>query len=179
MIDAHVISILSQPDLTEESGQTLKELMDVTTENIRALKSLKIDVDFLDPVLLLLFVQNLNPSTRRLWEQCLKPKIRATMREFLKFLANRFYALGCQQKSNFSIESTVDQRSKRNFAGENVRYKPSSASCQAQGTMFPPRVHTVSSEVGDVNVTLRFFETLVSSTSRANRANNLEMFRYF
>lgn len=92
LVDTHIISILAQPDLITESSGGLKELMDVTTE-MRALKSLGIDTDTWDPILLLLLVQKLDSATRRLWEQNLKPKVRPTIKEFLDFLATRFQAL--------------------------------------------------------------------------------------
>src|SRR6202012_3181225 len=106
LVDTHIISILAQPVLTSESSHGLKELMDVTTENLCELNSLRIDTCTWDPILLLLLIQKLDSSTRRLWEQLLKPKTRSTMKEFLEFLSTRFYALGGQQKFSFSIEST-------------------------------------------------------------------------
>lgn len=135
LVDTHIISILSQPNLATESSSGLKELHDVTTENLRALTSLKIEVDKWDPMLLLLLVQKLDSSSRRLWEQTLKPKVRPTMRQFLDFLSTRFHALGCQQKFSFSMEPTTS----------NSRYRSRSAfkfgNPQSESPSFPPRNH--------------------------------------
>lgn len=48
LIDTHIVKILSQPKLNSESGDGLKEMMDVTTVNIQALKSLKVETDTWD-----------------------------------------------------------------------------------------------------------------------------------
>lgn len=144
LVDTHIISILSQADLVSESSHGLKELMDVTTENLRALKILGIDTDPWDPILLLLLVQKLDSATRRLWEQNLKPKVRPTIKQFLDFLATRFHALGCQQNFKFSLESSsnaTQQSTKRNFSSGNHRYESNSYKPQVQGTNFPPRIH--------------------------------------
>lgn len=137
LVDTHIMSILSQPNLTSESGTDIKELMDVTTENLRALKFLNIDTTTWDPILLLLLVQKLDRFTRRLWEQTLKPKVRPTMKEFLEFLETRFYALGCQQNFSFSIGTIEKPQSKyRNFKkafGSEHTFN--------DGQVFPPRVH--------------------------------------
>lgn len=102
LVDTHIIGILSLPNLKHESSDGW---MDGTTENLHAFQSLKIDTKSWDPILLLLLVQKLDHTTRRLWEQTLKPKVRPTMKEFLDFLGTRFYALGRQQKFTFSIDS--------------------------------------------------------------------------
>lgn len=107
LVDTHIIRILAQPDLTKESSHGLKELMDVTTENLRALKILKVEVDSWDPILLLLLVQKLDHTTRKLWEQKLEPKVRPTIKQFLDFLSTRFHALGCQQNFSFTIGDTI------------------------------------------------------------------------
>lgn len=128
LVDTHIINILSQPNLITETSDGIKELMDITTENLRALKSLNIDTDTWDPILLLLLVQKLDFDSRHLWEQTLKPKTRPTIKEFLDFLSHRFYALGCQQKFKFSIESSstrIQHRSKnRNFNDLSQRICP-------------------------------------------------------
>lgn len=145
LVDSHIIRILSQPDLKSESSEGLKEMMDVTTENLRALKSLKIDIEACDPIWLLLLVQKLDSATRRLWEQNLKPKIRPTMKEFLDFLAGRYHALGCQQKFKFSMQPNnqpaTEQGNRKDVPYENRNqrsdnYKPHSGNVQ-----FPPRIH--------------------------------------
>lgn len=143
LVDTHIISILSQPNLTKESSQGLKELMDVTTENLRALKFLKIDTGTWDPILLLLLVQKLDTSTRRLWEQKLMPKVRPTMNEFLEFLKTRFHALGCQQNFTFYIGTSTDN-SRYNNKGSSFRNfnKPFKYNTNpVEATTFPPRVH--------------------------------------
>jgi len=126
LVDTHIMNILSQPNLTNETSDGIKELMDVTVESLRALKSLKIDTTTWDPILLLLLVQKLDFDSRHLWEQTLKPKIRPTINEFLDFLSTRFYALGCQQKFKFSIESTSQYRKKNqpNFNDSSLRACP-------------------------------------------------------
>ncbi|XP_037047230.1 uncharacterized protein LOC119082017 [Bradysia coprophila] len=135
LIDTHIIKILSQPNLNSESGNGLKEMMDVTTVNIQALKSLKVRVEYWDPILLLLLVQKLDGASRRLWEQKLKPKTLPTMDDFLEFLKVRFHALGCQQKFNFSIEpSTNNSRSKGGSFTRN-------SSLRYETPNFPPRIH--------------------------------------
>lgn len=135
LVDTHIISILAQANLTTESSSGLKELHDVTTENLRALETLKIEVGKWDPILLLLIVQKLDPSSRRLWEQTLQPKVRPTMKQFLDFLSTRFHALGCQQKFSFSMEPTTI----------NSRYRSRAAfkfsNSQSESTSFPPRNH--------------------------------------
>lgn len=75
LTDTHIVNILSQPNLTSENGEAIKELMDVTTENLRALNSLNINTNTWDPLLLLLLVQKLDFDSRHLWEQNLQPKV--------------------------------------------------------------------------------------------------------
>lgn len=108
LVDTHIMQLLSQPNLTSESKVAIKGLMDTTSNNLRALKALKIDTTTWDPILLLLLVQKLDKSTRRLWEQTLKPKVRPSIKEFIEFLSTRFHALGCQQKFSFSIETNTE-----------------------------------------------------------------------
>lgn len=144
LVDTHIISILSQPNLTTESSHGLKELFDVTVENLRALNSLKINTDTWDPMLLLLLVQKLDSATRRLWEQKLQPKVRPTLKEFLEFLGTRFHALCCQQNFTFSLESSsnaTQQSNKRSFSSGNHRYESDDFKPRFQETNFPPRVH--------------------------------------
>lgn len=121
LTDNHIANILAQPNLTSETGEDIKELLDVTTENLRALKSLEVDTSTWDPLLLLLLVQKLDFDTRHLWEQQLKPKIRPTLKQFLDFLNTRFNALLCQRKFNFSIESLSNQRL-QNPNNHNTQY---------------------------------------------------------
>lgn len=138
LIDTHIMSILSQPNLTSESSDGIKELMDVTTENLLALKTLKVDTSTWDPILLLLLVQKLDQATRRLWEQNLKPKVRPTMAEFMDFLSSRFHALGCQQKFTFSIDSSSSSNYQNN---KNRQYNSNNYKPQFQESSFPPRIH--------------------------------------
>ncbi|XP_037038142.1 uncharacterized protein LOC119075717 isoform X2 [Bradysia coprophila] len=132
LIDTHIIKILSQPKLHRESGDGLKEMMDVTSVNIQALKSLNIQINTWDPILLLLLVQKFDDATRRLWEQNLKPKTLPTMKQFLDFLKNRFHALGCQQKFNFAIETTTRSSQFKSRQSSSFRYET---------PQFPPRTH--------------------------------------
>ncbi len=145
LIDSHIISILSQRDLTSESSDGLKEMLDVTTENLRALNSLGIDTDSWDPILLLLLIQKLDSSSRRLWEQTLKPKVRPTMKGFLTFLAGRFHALGCQQKFKFSMESNTKQAAertnKKDFSYGERHQISDNFKNRSQESFFPPRTH--------------------------------------
>ncbi len=109
LIDTHIINILSQPNLISETGEGIKELMDVTVENMRALEHLKVDTSTWDPLLLLLLVQKLDFGTRHLWEQNLQPKVKPSLKQFLDFLNIRFHALFCQKKFKFSMESLSTQ----------------------------------------------------------------------
>lgn len=113
LVDTHIITILAQPELKTESSDGIKELMDVTMENLRALKGLNINTSTWDPILLLLLVQKLDVDSRSLWEQTLKPKTRPTIDEFMEFLSTRFHALGCQ-KFKFSLESAATKTQHRN-----------------------------------------------------------------
>lgn len=120
LVDVHIMELLSQPTLTSESSAGIKGLMDVTSNTLRALKTLKIDTSSWDPLLLLLLVQKLDKSTRRLWEQTLKPKIRPTMKEFLEFLGTRFHSLGCQQKFNFTIDMNTESSKNKHWKGTRI-----------------------------------------------------------
>lgn len=57
------------------------------------------------------------------------------MKEFLDFLNNRFHALGCQQKFNFSVEPTTSSPRYKN--GSSFR----SNNFRNETAQFPPRVH--------------------------------------
>lgn len=138
LVDTHIMDLLSQPNLSSESSTAIKTLVDVTSNTLRALKTLKIDTSTWDPILLLLLVQKLDRSTRRLWEQTLKPKVRPSMNEFLEFLGTRFHALGCQQKFNFTIDTNAENpktkhwKNKKPFGNEHG---------YNDERVFPPRIH--------------------------------------
>lgn len=85
LVDSHIIAIISQPVLTSETANGIKELLDVTTENIHALNSLNIETENWDPILLILLIPKLDPTTKRLWDQTLKPKVRPTLTQFRFF----------------------------------------------------------------------------------------------
>lgn len=137
LVDTHIMQLLSQPNLISESSVAIKGLMDTTSNNLRALKALKIDTSTWDPILLLLLVQKLDKSTRRLWEQTLKPKVRPTMTEFIEFLSTRFHALGCQQNFNFSIDTSSEVSKSKHWKNKNVGREYGFKNEQN----FPPRIH--------------------------------------
>lgn len=168
LVDTHIISILSQETLKRESSEGIKNLMDGTTQHLRALKTLQIDVWTWDPILLLLLVQKLDHSTRRLWEQTLKPKVRPTMEQFREFLETRFHALGCQRKFNFTIDQSNNNKSqqsqyrhKKSFQGEGG-FHSSSRKYDGEsfdGEVFPPGAHQNFSTLQNHNEVVHFNAT--------------------
>ena len=84
---------MSQPNLSTESANGIKKLSDTTQECMHSLRSLEVDVDTWDPIVIYILVQKLDQESERLWEQSQDPKVISSLDELLNFLEKRYHTL--------------------------------------------------------------------------------------
>jgi hypothetical protein len=86
--------LLSQRNITTESATGLKELIDTSSDCLAALKSLGIDVDAWDLIVVHLLSLKLDSKTRKQWELQVAVNVPSdslpTFKEFQKFLTQRY-----------------------------------------------------------------------------------------
>ena len=119
LVNSHVHNLMSQPTLTTASSTQIKNLLDITKENLNCLQNLNIDIQTWNPIIIYIITQRLDPETRRLWEQSLQhPKEIPTLELMTSFLETRFQSLEMIQtispnfpENTFSDYSKVEANS--------------------------------------------------------------------
>lgn len=94
IISKLIDKILDIPPIQGESANKLRQLHDVTTECLKALKNVGIDTTSWGPLVLRIITRKWDPETNRLYEQSLQtPHKVQDFKEMMDFLERRFHSL--------------------------------------------------------------------------------------
>jgi hypothetical protein len=88
IVQNHVTSILNAPTMNKQSRTALRELLDTLTSNIAALKTLKIQVESWDALIIPIITEKLDYNTKKDWQTSLDTKV-PTYGQFINFLEKR------------------------------------------------------------------------------------------
>ncbi|CAG9088402.1 unnamed protein product [Plutella xylostella] len=90
LVNNHVQALFNVEPIQRESSQALRNVIDVTNKNLRALSSLGEPVDNWDTLIIFIMTKKLDPSTNRQWEE-FKNSINSSpsLKQFTSFLSNR------------------------------------------------------------------------------------------
>jgi hypothetical protein len=75
IVQDHVTSILNAPTMNKQSRTALRELLDTLTSNIAALKTLKIQVESWDALIIPIITEKLDYNTKKDWQTSLDTKV--------------------------------------------------------------------------------------------------------
>ncbi|XP_052741090.1 uncharacterized protein LOC112045429 [Bicyclus anynana] len=94
--------------ITSESGQLLKQLLDITSECINSLSNIGITTENWDVIVVYLTVTKLDPTSHRLWEQhvCTSDDL-PTFQMLCQFLETRFRALEMCESNLKTVKSKL------------------------------------------------------------------------
>ncbi|XP_055912003.1 uncharacterized protein LOC129946017 [Eupeodes corollae] len=108
LVTTQLKTFFDQPAVSVETADSIKGLLDKSTEVLHALKNLGVPVDSWDVVIIFTLLQKLPAKTQQLWEEKLGLSTELpTFREFSTFLTTRFRSLEvvCQQNSKPKVNS--------------------------------------------------------------------------
>jgi hypothetical protein len=88
IVQDHVTSILNAPTMNKQSRTALRELLDTLTSNIAALKTLKIQVESWDALIIPIITEKLDYNTKKDWQTSLDTKV-PTYGQFINSLEKR------------------------------------------------------------------------------------------
>jgi hypothetical protein len=88
IVQDHVTSILNAPTMNKQSRTALRELLDTLTSNIAALKTLKIQVESWDALIIPIITEKLDYNTKKDWQTSLDTKL-PTYGQFINSLEKR------------------------------------------------------------------------------------------
>lgn len=105
---------LSQKNISNESAQSLKDLLDTSNDCLNALKNLGINVDTWDFIVIYILSLKLDSESRKLWEANISEfsEDLPTLKQFNTFLEQRFRSL-----------EFLDNKSSKNTVTKNVPVK--------------------------------------------------------
>ncbi|XP_059225759.1 uncharacterized protein LOC131997906 [Stomoxys calcitrans] len=89
------------------SFSSIKELLDSTRSSLSLLRSLDIDIDTWDPILIYLMTQKMDKQTRKEWEQSISSTELPVMNDLFKFLETTFRTLESVEESNNRPERQI------------------------------------------------------------------------
>jgi len=94
VLTATLVQQLVEYSNVTSDAKSIKSFHDLIQENLSALRNVDLDVDSWDPILLQILVKKLDRHTHVLYESQIKnPRELQSMKDFLKFLEQRFQAL--------------------------------------------------------------------------------------
>ncbi|XP_055910470.1 uncharacterized protein LOC129944834 [Eupeodes corollae] len=109
---AHLDNIFDQPCLKAGSLSEIKRLFTVTSENINALRALKLPVDAWDVLMVYFLSKKLDSGNRMLWIRFIKNKSDSTLSDFNRFLGERINELESLNLSNIGHSNAYKSVSK-------------------------------------------------------------------
>lgn len=129
--------LMSQRNLTSESANGIKELLDTTNECLHALENIGVNVSSWDIIIIHIICLKLDPETRKQWElKCSElSEDLPTLPQFYGFLETRFRALEFVEPKTFKGTS-------------NSFSNKSSSNCFNKGSNAPtnPKIHHVTAQ---------------------------------
>lgn len=127
IINQHINTILFKlPDITRESAQNLRNLLDIITQNLNALDKLKLPITQWDALLIPIILQKLDDRTKREWEGKLDNNKMPTLNELTEFLSKK-----CCTLETLYNESRPQNNQPRN---QHVFYKNPSYNKNSKGS---------------------------------------------
>ncbi|GBO03120.1 hypothetical protein AVEN_206891-1 [Araneus ventricosus] len=94
IVDSQILSLINLEKLNYESAENLRKLLGTVKKNLRTLKALEYERNYLSDVLILnLILQKLEKESRKQYEITLKSKKVPDLDNFLTFLENRSLVL--------------------------------------------------------------------------------------
>lgn len=85
----HIDSLYNFPSITKESGPHLRKFLDTIRRDLRALKTLQIEVEKWDILLIYILEMKLDINTKREWQSVASIDAFSSMERFLDFLEHR------------------------------------------------------------------------------------------
>lgn len=111
LINTELKRLINQPSITNENSIHLRHFLDQIQESLNTLKSLNVELDTWDPILIYIFVQKLDSETHKQWELSLtNPTDLPSLKDFLTFIETRFFALENITKQFKWINNKPNQR---------------------------------------------------------------------
>lgn len=105
-VDSHISGLVNLKAMVKESARELQGLLDETSIHISALKTLDVEVDSWDEILVYLVSVKLDPETRKKWEETVDKTVLPTWGDMQTFLQKRCNSLE-------SVELAVDFRRRK------------------------------------------------------------------
>ena len=112
--------MLDVPNVASDAG-AIKDFHDIVQENLAAISNMEVDTANWDPLLLQLLVKKLDRHTHGLYEASIKnPRELQSIKEFLKFLEQRFQALESMGSKEKSKQDKINNQKEKNKATSSV-----------------------------------------------------------
>lgn len=120
IVQDHVSSILNAQLISTQSYSLLRELLDKVVTNMEALKSLKINVDSWDALLIPIISEKLDYNSKKEWQMSLDTTV-PTYQQFISFLEKRCTVLESLDNitNKTSNQAPIIQINKRNNQTQN------------------------------------------------------------
>lgn len=148
LINAQLKNLLSQQNLVTESAIGIKRILDTTSECMKSIANLGINIESWDPIVIYIIIQKLDTETHRIWEQTLQnPREPPTLQQLSDFLENRFHSLEMCQNNNSKFKPTQKEvkymQPIENKYVKNVRYNNSHSTTAAAGCKYCQENHSI------------------------------------
>ncbi|KAJ0181414.1 hypothetical protein K1T71_003499 [Dendrolimus kikuchii] len=116
LVNNHVKSLFSVNAIQRESSHGIRNIVDVTNKNLRALQTLKQPVEHWDTLIIFIMASKLDSVTSRHWEEHRNtltdtPKLDA----FIQFLRNRANLLETLEESRSNKEVNISNNKQKSF----------------------------------------------------------------
>lgn len=143
LVNNHVQALFNFEPISRESSTSLRQLIDVTNKNIRALKALNEPTQHWDTLIIYMMSLKLDPTTSRHWEEYRNTITSAPkLSQFCTFLSNRADLLETLQENNKSINklNKSEHYKNKNFlitSKNNIQQNKNSKQLQSITTTCP------------------------------------------
>ncbi|XP_035457052.2 uncharacterized protein LOC118280784 [Spodoptera frugiperda] len=112
LIDKHLQALFEVAPVTSESSVVLRRLIDTTSKNIRALKSLNEPTEHWDTIIIYMMSVKLDATTSRYWEEYRNTLSgKPTLAQFTTFINNKADLLETLEDNNKHINNNNKQKS--------------------------------------------------------------------
>lgn len=123
IVQEHVAGILSIKNIVKESHLELRTLVDTVTNNIAALKALKIETTNWDPLLVPIILEKLDFVTKREWQATLDKEL-PSFEVFIDFLKKRIQIVEAMSSLKYDNSSVSNFRNGSKPFYKNQMSKP-------------------------------------------------------
>lgn len=118
IVQHHVNNIFNMPQVIKDSARSLREFLNILNTNIEALKSLNIEVNSWDPLLIHIMTSKLDFVSRKGWEETLKDTKPPTKTQLIEYLTQRCHLLEALDIN----KSFTPNTHLKNFKGSNDKH---------------------------------------------------------